>query len=52
MKITLLERTPGNWRLRIETKDDYGERVFRYETVRGTRDAAEGRRAEIGRAHV
>jgi integrase len=46
MKITLLEKSPGVWRLRIETQKN-GERHHAYETVRGDRIAAEIRRSEL-----
>ena len=51
MKVTLLERSPGSWRVRIETKDQAGQRAFATETVRGTRLEAEARRLEILQAH-
>lgn len=51
MKVTLLERTPGSWRIRIETRDEDGRRRFATETVRGTRLQAEGRRLELLQAH-
>lgn len=35
MNVTLLERQPGVFRLRIETKDANGKRHHKYETVRG-----------------
>ena len=46
MNITRLERKPGVWRLRVETRDDEGKRAFRYKTVRGGKrdvDRAEAR---------
>jgi integrase len=47
MRVTKLELRPGVWRLRVEWKDEKGERRFRYETVKGTADDAEVRRAEL-----
>lgn len=51
MKVTLLERSPGSWRVRIETRDEAGRRKFSTETIRGTRLEAEARRVEILKAH-
>lgn len=51
MKVTLLERSPGSWRIRIETRDNTGRRRFSTETVRGTKLQAETRRVEILKAH-
>jgi integrase len=48
MKVTLKERSPGHWRIRIEVgKDGEGKRVFKYETLHGSRDDAERRRFAI-----
>lgn len=48
MKVTILEREPGVFRLRIETADGAtGKRVFSYETVKGSADDAARRRHEI-----
>jgi integrase len=47
MKVNLLERVPGQWRLRIETKDEFGKRQFKYETVHGTRAVAEARKNDL-----
>ena len=45
MKVTLKERAAGHWRLRLEVgKDASGKRLFKYETVKGTREDAERRR--------
>ena len=49
MKVTLYERSSGHWRLRIETRDDFGRRLFKYETLRGDRSVAEARKGEIER---
>jgi integrase len=52
MKITLKERSPNHWRLRLETgKDEAGNRVFKYETVTGSCKDAERRRFEILHGH-
>lgn len=52
MNITYLQRSPGIWRLRIETgKDKAGKRLFKYETVHGTEDEAARRRYAIMTAH-
>lgn len=51
MKVTLLERSPGSWRIRIETRDETGKRRFATETIRGTKLEAEARRVEILKAH-
>lgn len=52
MHITLKERTPGVWRLRIETgRTEDGKRVFKYETLHGTKDTAQQRRWELLTAH-
>lgn len=48
MKVTKIERDPGVWRLRIETgRDAEGNRLFKYETVHGSEDAANQRRFSI-----
>ncbi len=54
MKVTYIERSPGVWRMRIETgrgaptgKHPNGERQFSYETIRGTKEDAQRRRFEI-----
>ena len=48
MKVTILERSPGVWRLRTETLDSVtGKRMFAYQTVKGSRDVAERCRATI-----
>jgi integrase len=48
MKITYIERSPGTWRLRIETgRDAQRRRLFSYETVHGNEEAAARRRFEI-----
>jgi integrase len=46
VKVTYLERSPGNWRIRIETKEN-GERRFAYEVVKGDRTSAEARAVEL-----
>ncbi len=52
MHITLKERTPGTWRLRIETgRTEKGVRLFKYETLHGTEDQAKQRRWELLTAH-
>ncbi len=52
MNITFIERSPGVWRLRIETgKDEDGKRLFKYETLHGTEDNARQRRWELLTAH-
>lgn len=47
MKVTILERKKGVFRLRIERKDDAGKRIFAYETVKGTAQDAERRKLEL-----
>jgi len=49
MKITLLEKTPNCWRLRIETPNEFGNRSFKYETVHGSKASAEARAEAIRR---
>ena len=44
MKVTILKLADDKFRLRVETKDEFGKRRFAYETVRGDRAAAETRR--------
>lgn len=51
MKVTKLERSPGSWRIRIETRDETGRRIFKTETVKGSELDAEARRVEILKAH-
>jgi integrase len=52
MHITVRERSPGTWRLRIETgRTKDGQRKFSYETLRGTADDAQRRRYELLNAH-
>jgi integrase len=51
MKVTKLERAPGVWRIRIETKDEAGKRKFSTETIKGTELDAEARRVEILKDH-
>jgi integrase len=52
VKVTLIERAPGHWRLRMEVgQDAEGKRLFRYETVRGSREDAERRRFAILHQH-
>ncbi len=46
MNVTLFERTPGVWRVRIETQEN-GKRKFRTETLRGTELDANARKVEI-----
>lgn len=40
MRITKLERSPGIWRLRVETRDEFNKRQFSYHKVIGTEDDA------------
>lgn len=47
MGVTLLEKEPGVWRLRSESKDEFGQRRFKYETVRGDRATAEDRKRQL-----
>jgi integrase len=54
MKVTSIERSPGVWRLRIETgrsapttEHPNGQRQFSYETIRGSRENAQRRRFEL-----
>ena len=51
MKVTKLERAPGTWRIRIETRDEAGKRKFQTETVKGSELDAEARRVEILKQH-
>jgi integrase len=52
MHVTTKEMKPGVWRIRIETgKDKEGKRLFKYETLHGTKDDAGRRRYEILNAH-
>lgn len=52
MKVTYIERSPGVWRLRIETGVSAdGRRLFKYETVRGTLDDVQRRRFELLQQH-
>jgi integrase len=52
MKVTYIERSPGTWRLRIETGvAPDGRRLFKYETLRGTLDDARRRRFAILAEH-
>lgn len=51
MKVTYLERSPGTWRLRIETASPTGARAFSYETVHGDEEAARKRRFELLQEH-
>lgn len=50
MNVTLFERSPGVWRIRIETKEN-GQRKFRTETLRGSSLDAEARKIEILKDH-
>jgi integrase len=52
MNVTILEKTPGRFRLRIETRDARKKRHFGYETIVGGREDAEIRRLEILRDGV
>jgi integrase len=49
MKITLLEKAPDCWRLRIEQPNEFGNRSFKYETVHGSKATAEARAEAIRR---
>lgn len=49
MKITILQLADDRFRLRVETKDEFGKRRFQYETVRGTRAEAEARREMLAK---
>jgi integrase len=51
VNVTILERSRGVFRLRVETKGVGGVRKFAYEVVKGTREDAEARRLEIIRAY-
>jgi integrase len=51
MKVTKFERSPGVWRIRIETKDEAGQRKFSTETLKGSEIDAEARRIEILKGH-
>lgn len=51
MKVTKLQRAPGTWRIRIETRDQAGTRKFQTETVKGSELDAEARRVEILKQH-
>jgi len=52
MRVTYIERSPGAWRLRIETGvGPDGRRLFKYETIHGTLDDVQRRRFAILHAH-
>jgi integrase len=52
MKVTYIERSPGTWRLRIETGvSPDGRRLFKYETLKGSLDDVQRRRFAILQAH-
>ena len=52
MRVTYIERSPSNWRLRIEgARGGDGKRTFSYETVKGSIEDARRRRFEILKAH-
>ena len=52
MKVTYIERSPGTWRLRIESGvGPDGRRLFKYETLRGTLDDVRRRRFAILNEH-
>lgn len=50
MNVTLFERSPGVWRIRIETKE-HGQRKFRTETLKGSELDAQARKLEIMKDH-
>lgn len=50
MKVTLLQRAPNVWRIRIETKEN-GQRKFRTETLKGSELDAQARKVEILKDH-
>lgn len=45
--VTIRERKPGIWTVRVETRDEAGKRAFQYATVKGSRRDAEGEKARI-----
>lgn len=48
MYVTYIERSPGVWRIRIELdRGPDGQRRFKFETIRGTRDDVDTRKFEI-----
>lgn len=47
MKVTILAKGADSWRLRLETKDEFGKRLFKYETVKGTQADAEARKVAL-----
>jgi integrase len=52
MKVTYIERSPGSWRLRIETGvAPDGRRLFKYETLHGTLDDVRRRRFTLLNDH-
>lgn len=50
MNVTLFERAPGVWRIRIETKEN-GQRKFRTETLKGSSLDADARKIELLKQH-
>jgi integrase len=50
MNVTIFERSPGVFRIRIETQES-GQRKFRTETLKGTRLDADARKVEILQQH-
>lgn len=48
MRVTMLQKKPGVWRLRVETSEG-GKRRFSYEMVRGPQSAAEARKQQLER---
>lgn len=47
MSVTMLERKPGVWRLRVETLGPDGARRHRYQTIKGSRRDADVARARL-----
>ena len=45
--VTIRERKPNIWTVRVETRDEAGKRAFQYATVKGSRKDAENERARI-----
>jgi integrase len=45
--ITVRERKPGVWTVRVETRDAAGKRAFQYATVKGSRKDADAERSRL-----
>lgn len=52
MKVTILKLAENRFRLRVETKDEFGKRKFTYETIRGSQAEAEARKTQLAKGAV